>query len=61
MFLVKITIQKIGEKKALELYSSLISPDITALEKSKRKAKDKRSYIFNVLKNLESVFTLVFI
>ena len=39
MFLVKITIQKISEKKALELYSNLISPDITGLEKSKEKPK----------------------
>ena len=32
-FLVKTTIQKINEKEALKLYSDLITPDITALEK----------------------------
>ena len=33
-FLIKITTQKINEKHALKLYSDLITPDITALEKS---------------------------
>ena len=56
-FLVKITTQKISEKKGHELYSELITPDITALEKSKSKGKDMRNNILNVLKNLESVLT----
>ena len=60
-FLVKITTQKISEKKAHELYSDLITPDITALEKSKSKGKDRRNNILNVLKNLESVFTGVYL
>ena len=38
-FLVKITNQKISEKYALKLYSDFVTPDITALEKSKSKAK----------------------
>ena len=38
-FLVKTTAQKISEKEALKLYSDLITPDITALEKFKKKAK----------------------
>ena len=56
-FLVKITTQKISEKEALELYFDLIAADITALEKSKGKAKDKRSNILN----LQSVFTGVYL
>ena len=60
-FLVKITTQKISEKEALKLYSDLITPDITALEKSKSKGKDRRNNILNVLKNLESVFTGVYL
>ena len=38
-FLVKITTQKISEKEAFELYSDLISPDITELKKSKVRPK----------------------
>ena len=60
-FLVKITTQKISENETLDLYSDLIAPDITVLEKSKGKAKDKRSNILNVLKNLQSVFTGVYL
>ena len=56
-FLVKITTQKISEKGALKLYSDLIAPDITALEKSKSKGKDRRDNILSVLKDLKSVFT----
>ena len=40
-FLVKVTTQKNSEKKALKLYSDLIILDITALEESNGKAKDK--------------------
>ena len=54
---MKITTQKISKKEAHELYSDLITPDITVLEKSKSKGKDRRNNILNVLKNLESVFT----
>ena len=39
----------------------MITPDITALEKSKSKGKDRRNNILNVLKNLESVFTGVYL
>ena len=49
-FLVKITTQKISEKEAFELYSNLIAPDITTLEESKGKSKDKRENILNVPK-----------
>ena len=59
-FLVKITTQKINEKEALKLYSDLITPDITALEKSKSKGKNRKNNILNVLKNLKSVFTGVY-
>ena len=55
-FLVKITTQKISEKEALRLHSDLITPDITALEKTKGKSKDRRNNILNVFKNLESVY-----
>ena len=51
--------QQISEKDALKLYSDLITPDITALEKSKSKGKDMRHNILSVLRNLESVFTRV--
>ena len=60
-FLVKVTNQKISENEALKLYSDLMTPDITALEKSKSKGKDRRNNILNVLKNLESVFTGVYL
>ena len=35
--------------------------DIAALEKSKSKCKDRRNNILNVFKNLESVFTGVYL
>ena len=60
-FLVKITTQKISKKCALKLHSDLITPGITLLEKSKSKGKDRRNNILNVLKNLESVFTGVYL
>ena len=60
-FLVKITTQKITEKEALNLYSDLTTPDITVLEKTKGKSKDRRNNILNVLNNLESVFTGVYL
>ena len=58
-FLVKITTQKISEEKAYELYSDLITQDITALVRSK--GKGRRNSILNVLKNLESVFIGVYL
>ena len=60
-FSVKITTQKISEKEALKLFSDLINPDIPALEKTKGKGKDRRNNIFNVLNNVESVFTGVYL
>ena len=39
----------------------MIAPDITVLEKSKSKGKDGRNNVLNVLKNLESVFTGVYL
>ena len=60
-FLVKITTQKIDEKEALKLYFDLINPDNDELEKSKSKAKDRKNNILNILKNLESVFTCVYL
>ena len=60
-FLVKITTQKISEKEAFKLYSDLITPDITALEKTKGKCKDRRNNILNIFKNLESVFTGIYL
>ena len=59
-FLEKITTQKISEKNAKKLYSDLIAPDITKLENTKGKDKNKRNNISDVLKNLESVFTGVY-
>ena len=40
-FWVKIITQKISKKEVLELYSDLITPDITELEKTKGKGKEK--------------------
>ena len=60
-FLVKITTQKTSEKEAHEIYFGLIAPDITALEKSKSMAKDKRSNILTVFKNLQSAFTVAYL
>ena len=56
-FLTKIITQKISYDVAFELYSDLITPEITELENTKGKGKNKRYNILNVLKNLESVFT----
>ena len=59
-FLVKITTQKISEKDEHKLYSDLITPDITELEKTKGKGKNRRYNILKVLNNLGSVFTGVY-
>ena len=55
------TNKKIGEKEKFKLYSDLIILDILALEESKGQAKSKRNKILNVLKDLESVFTGVYL
>ena len=55
-FLVKITIQKISEEDAKELYSDQITSDIIELKNTKGKCKKKRENILNVLENLESVY-----
>ena len=59
-FLEKITTQKINKEDAEKLYSNLITPDITELENMKAKGKNKRNNIWDVLKNLESVFIGVY-
>ena len=43
------------KKNAKELYSDLITPEITELENAKDKGKNNK--ILEVLENLESVFT----
>ena len=48
-FLVKMTTQKISEKEAFELYSNLITPEITELENTKERGKNKRHNILDVL------------
>ena len=58
---MKLTTQKFSKKEATELFPDLISPDITELEKTKGKVKEKRYNILNVLKNLASVFTGVYL
>ena len=55
------TNKKNGEKEEFTLYSDLIILDILALEESKGQAKSKRNKILNVLKDLESVFTGVYL
>ena len=46
--LEKITTQKISKKEADELYSDLITPDITMLKHAKGKDKNRRNNILNV-------------
>ena len=58
---MRITTQKISEKEALERYSDLIAPDITELENAKGKGKNERHKILEVLENLKSVFTGVYL
>ena len=58
---MEITTKKNSDKEAFKLYSDLITPDNAALEKSKCKSKDKRENTLNVLKNLESVFTVLYL
>ena len=58
---MKITTQETIEKEALKLYSDLMIPDITALNKSTSRCKNKKENILNVLKNLESPFTGVYL
>ena len=60
-FLVRITTPKISKEEALELYSDLIAPDITELENTKGKGKNKRHKILEVLGNLKSAFTGVYL
>ena len=60
-FLVRITTQRISKEEALELYSDLIAPDITVLENTKGKGKNKRHKILEVLGNLKSAFTGVYL
>ena len=60
-FLLIIGTQKVSEKEANELHSGLIAPDITVLKNMKGKSKNKRYNILNVLINLRSVFTGVYL
>ena len=60
-FWQKITTQKISENEALQLYSDLITPDITELQNTKSKGKNKRHNILKVLINLKSVFTGIYL
>ena len=45
---MKVATQKISEKEAHELYSNLIAPDITGLQNTKGKSKNKRHKILEV-------------
>ena len=58
---MEISTSKLIEKEALKLYSDLIIPEIATLEKPKSKSKGRRNNILSVLKNLESVFTVVYL
>ena len=53
--LEKIAAQKLVKKKCKELYSDLITPEITELENAKDKGINNK--ILEVLENLEPVFT----
>ena len=60
-FFLIIGTQKISEKEANELYSDLIALDIIVLKNIKGIGKNKRYNILNVLINLQSVFTGVYL
>ena len=55
--MLKIITQKLSENEALELCHNLKKSDIAVLEKAKGTGKYKRDDIVGVLRNLESVFT----
>ena len=59
--LTVITTQKASENEALNLYDELIKPDILFVEKAKGRGKKKTEIISNVLSNLQSVFTGVYL
>ena len=59
--MLEILNKKIAENEARELYNNLIKPDIAALKKSTSRSKDKRNDILNILSDLESVFTDVYL
>ena len=59
--MLEILNKKIAENEARELYNNLIKPDIATLRKSTSRSKDKRNNILNILSNLESVFTDVYL
>ena len=60
-FLGQITTQKNSENEALKLYNNLIIPNIVMLEKPTSRYKNRKENILNVVKNLESVFTGVYL
>ena len=55
-YLMEIIIKKISEKEALELYNSLIKPEVTAIDKASSRGKNKRNKTLNILNNIESSF-----
>ena len=60
-FWVKITTQKTCENEALKLCNNLITPDIVVLEKSTSRGNNRKENVLNLLKNLESIFTGVYL
>ena len=46
--------QKISKNKPLELYDSLMKPEVDALRNASNRCKNKRKNILNVLDNIES-------
>ena len=59
--LVKIATQKTCENQALKLCNNLITPDIVVLEKSTSRGNNRKENVLNLLKNLESIFTGVYL
>ena len=60
-FLVKIAAQKTCENQALKLCNNLITPDIVVLEKSTSRGNNRKENVLNLLKDLESIFTGVYL
>ena len=58
---IKLTTQKTCENEALKLCNNLITPDNVVLEKSTSRENNRKENVLNLLKNLESIFTGVYL
>ena len=58
---IKLTTQKTCENEALKLCNNLITSDNVVLEKSTSRGNNRKENVLNLLKNLESIFTGVYL